>query len=162
MITRVQENNLVTGLISNLIPKGVEVLQYVDDMIICLEHDLEKARNMKLPPYMFEQLPGLKINFDKSVILMIWVGGGGGGLVIYAKMFNCNVNVFPLRYLGVPIAAGRLHVVDWSKLEDKSVKKLDVWKGGSLSMGGRSVLINTSYPTLLYTIYQCFLCLRQL
>jgi hypothetical protein len=78
MITRVQENNLVTGLISNLIPKGVEVLQYVDDMIICLEHDLEKGRNMKLPPYMFEQLPGLKINFDKSVILMIWVGGGGG------------------------------------------------------------------------------------
>jgi hypothetical protein len=82
--------------------------------------------------------------------------------VIYAKMFNCNVNVFPLRYLGVSIAAGRLHVVDWSKLEEKSVKKLDVWKGGSLSMGGRSVLINTSYPTLLYTIYQCFLCLRQL
>jgi hypothetical protein len=40
-------------------------------MIICLEHDLEKARNIKLLLYMFEQLSGLKINFDKSEILII-------------------------------------------------------------------------------------------
>jgi hypothetical protein len=35
-------------------------------------------------------------------------------------------------------------VIDWIKLEEKSAKKLDVWKGGSLSMGGRKELINSS------------------
>jgi hypothetical protein len=124
MITRAQENNPVTDLISNLIPNGVAVLQYADDTIICLEHDLEKARNMKLLLYIFEQLSGLKINFDKNEILII--GGDNDLAMIYAKMFNCNVNLFPLRYLGVPIAAGRLHVADWVKLEEKSAKKLDV------------------------------------
>jgi hypothetical protein len=142
MITRAQKNNLITVLISNLIPNGVAVLQYADNTIICLEHDLEKARNMKLLLYMFEQLSGLKINFDKSEILM--VVGDNDLAVIYAEMFNCNVNVFPLRYLGVPITAGRLHVADWFKLEEKSAKKLDVWQGGSMSMGGRSIMINTS------------------
>jgi hypothetical protein len=51
-------------------------------------------------------------------------------------MFNCNISMFPLRYLGVPISAGRLHVADWTKLEEKSTKKLDVWQGGSMSIGG--------------------------
>jgi hypothetical protein len=66
---------LITGLISNLIPRGVTVLQYADDTIVCLENDLDKGRNMKLLLYMFEQLSGLKINFDKSEILVIWGGG---------------------------------------------------------------------------------------
>jgi hypothetical protein len=51
-------------------------------------------------------------------------------------MFNCNISMFPLRYLGVPISASRLHVADWTKLEEKSTKKLDVWQGGSMSIGG--------------------------
>jgi hypothetical protein len=51
------------------------VLQYADDTIVCIENDLDKGRNMKLLLYMFEQLSGLKINFDKSEILVIWGGG---------------------------------------------------------------------------------------
>jgi hypothetical protein len=75
MVVRAQQNNLINGLINNLIPEGVAILQYADDTIICLEHNVEKARNMKLLLYMFEQLSGWKINFDKSEILL---GGGGG------------------------------------------------------------------------------------
>jgi hypothetical protein len=99
-----------------------------------LEHDLEKARNMKLLLYMFEQLSGLKINFDKSEILKI--GGDNVLTMEYPEVFNYNISMFPLRYLGVPISAGRLYVADWSKLEEKSANKLDVWQGGSMSIGG--------------------------
>jgi hypothetical protein len=55
MVIKAQQNNLISGLISNLIPHGIAILQYVDDTIICLDHDLEKARNMKLLLYSFEQ-----------------------------------------------------------------------------------------------------------
>jgi hypothetical protein len=47
------------------------VLQYADDTIVCIVNDLDKGRNMQLLLYMFEQLSGLKINFDKSEILVI-------------------------------------------------------------------------------------------
>jgi hypothetical protein len=61
MVIRAQQNNLVTGLIDNLIPHGIAILQYSDDTILCLSHDVKKARNMKLLLYMFEQMSGLKI-----------------------------------------------------------------------------------------------------
>jgi hypothetical protein len=55
-----------------------------------------------------------------------------------------KLDFFPLRYLGVPIAASRLHVVDWAKMLEKGVKKLDIWQGDSLSIAGRTTLINSS------------------
>jgi hypothetical protein len=85
---------------------------------------VEKARNMKLLLYVFEQLSGLKINFDKSEILVI--GGDQDMAVMYAQIFNCQIVSFPLKYLGVPISVSRLHVIDWLKLEEKIVIKLDV------------------------------------
>jgi hypothetical protein len=56
----------VDGLIPHLVDGGVLILQYADDTIIFMENNLEKALNMKLIIYLFEQLSGLKINFHKS------------------------------------------------------------------------------------------------
>jgi hypothetical protein len=49
---------------------------------------------MKLLIYMFEQLSSLKINFDKSEVLMI--GGDDNMALRYAEIFNCQLNVFPV------------------------------------------------------------------
>jgi hypothetical protein len=150
MVIKAQMNNLLTSLGKNLISNGVAILQYADGTIVCLEHDLEKARNLKVLIYMFEQISGLKINFDKSEILLI--GGEDGIVVSYTELFNCQMGSFPLRYLGVPIAAERLHVADWVNMEEKLAKKLDVWQGGSLSIGGRAIFINTNMSNSM--IYQ--------
>ena len=63
MVRQAQNNNLLCGLAANLIPKSVAILQYADDTIICLKHDLEMARNMKLLLYLYALMSGLKINF---------------------------------------------------------------------------------------------------
>jgi ABC-type phosphate transport system ATPase subunit len=52
---------------------GLSILQYVDDTIIFVDHDIEQARNMKLIICMFEQLSGLKINFHKSEVFFVLV-----------------------------------------------------------------------------------------
>jgi hypothetical protein len=71
MIHRAQNNNLICGLANHIIKEGVAVLQYADDTMICLKHDLEGARNMKFLLYLYELMAGLKINFLKSEILTI-------------------------------------------------------------------------------------------
>ena len=66
LIGRAKEVGQVGGLVPHLVDGGVSILQYADDTIIFMEHDLAKARNMKLVLCLFEQLTGLKINFHKS------------------------------------------------------------------------------------------------
>ena len=66
LIARAKDDSQVGGLIPYLVEGGVSILQYADATILFLEHDLEKAVNMKLILSMFEQLSGLKINFHKS------------------------------------------------------------------------------------------------
>ena len=62
------------ALVPHLVDGGVFILQYEDDTIIFLEHDPVKARNMKLVLCLFEQLFGLKINFNKSGLLCFGCG----------------------------------------------------------------------------------------
>jgi hypothetical protein len=142
MVTVVPSNLLVTGLAENIVDHGVAILQYADDTVMCLEDNMDKARNVKLSLYLFEQMSGLKINFDKSEIILI--GGDNNLAVQYADLFNCQVGLFTMKYLGVSIAPGRLHVIDWTRLEEKYGKKHDIWQGGSLSMVERTTLINAS------------------
>jgi len=127
MIHKAQANDLFHGLVDHIIDKGVGVLQYVDDTILCLKHNIDDARNLKLLLYMYELMTGLKINFLKSEILTIndeenWANK-------YADLFNCQIGTFPIKYLGVPVSPSRLHVADWLPLVDKNAKKLDVWQG---------------------------------
>ena len=63
LIGRAKEAGQVGGLVPHLVDGGVSILQYADDTIIFMEHDLAKARNMKLVLCLFEQLTGLKMNF---------------------------------------------------------------------------------------------------
>lgn len=142
MVHAAQRNNLLCGLADHIIPKGVAILQYADDIIICLKDDLEGAINLKLLLYMYEKMSGLKINFEKSEVLII--GGDNNIACQYANIFNCQMGEIPLKYLGVPVSARRLRVVHWKNMEEKYYKKIDVWQGNSLTIGGRKWLINSS------------------
>jgi len=55
----------------NIIPGGVIILQYADDTIMCLKDNMDMARNLKLLLYLYEMMSGLKINFNKSEVLLI-------------------------------------------------------------------------------------------
>lgn len=154
MIHRAQTNDLICGLIDHIVEKGVAVLQYADDTIICLKHDVAKATNLKLLLYMYELMAGLKNNFHKSEIITI--NDEENWDPVYAEILNCQVGTFPIIYLGVPVSPSRLHISDWLPLVEKSAKKLDIWKGGAMSIAGRSTLINASLsntPIYLMSIY---------
>jgi hypothetical protein len=70
-------------------------------------------------------MSGLKINFENSELIL--VGGHNNIAQEYADVFNCQVGLFPINYIDVPVSPSRLKVADWLNLEEKHAKKLDVW-----------------------------------
>jgi hypothetical protein len=68
LIKRAKTDGQIEGVIPHLVDDGLSILQYADNIILFMEHDLEKVRNMKLLLSSFEELSGLKINFYKSEI----------------------------------------------------------------------------------------------
>lgn len=60
------------------------------------------ARNLKLLLYMYEVMARLKINFMKSEIMTI--NDEENWAAVYAKIFNCQIGTFPIKYLGVSIS----------------------------------------------------------
>ena len=66
IIGRAKQHGHVEGLVPHLVDGGVSILQYADDTILFMEHDMAKARNMKLILCLFEQLSGLKSIFIRA------------------------------------------------------------------------------------------------
>jgi hypothetical protein len=59
-----------------------------------MEHDLEKARNLKSILAAFEQLSGLKINIHKSELF--YFGEAQDSVTDYAELFGCGQGQFPI------------------------------------------------------------------
>jgi hypothetical protein len=146
MINMAQQNNLNQGLVPKYVDNGVAVLQFANDTILCLQDDRNQAANLKLLLYLYEDMSGLKIDFSKSEIVM--VSQDDAKSIEFSNLFNCAIGKWPMKYVGVPVAGSRLHVADWVSICEKLHKRLDGWKGSSLSLGGRLVLINSCLSNL--------------
>jgi hypothetical protein len=141
LIERAKNDGQIAGVVPHLVDGGLSILQYADDTILFMEHDIEKAKNMKLILSAFEQLSGLKINFHKSELFCF--GEANDVINQYAELFGCEQGQFPMTYLGIPIHYRRLTNAEWKAVEERLQKRLSSWKGKLLSVGGRLVLINS-------------------
>jgi len=72
-------------------------------------------------------MSGLKINFDKSEVIII--SQDERKTLRYAELFNCSTGQWPLKYLGVPVCGSRLHIKDWLQLDEKLHKKIGGMEG---------------------------------
>ena len=96
-------------------------------------------------------MSGLKINIHKSEVYCLGIDQGEEKL--FEEIFTCKVGSLPLKYLGIPIDETRLKNSDWDPTGEKLLKKLGCWNGKNLSIGGRTLLINTSLSSsLLYML----------
>jgi hypothetical protein len=146
LINRAKADGQIRGVIPHLVDDGLSILQYADDTIIFLDHDLEQAKNLKLLLCAFEQLSGLKINFHKSEVFCY--GAAREMEASYTSLFGCNSGDYPFRYLGIPMHHRQLLNSEWSKVEERFQQKLSCWKAKYLSYGGRLVLLNSVLSSL--------------
>ncbi|XP_048552830.1 uncharacterized protein LOC125533101 [Triticum urartu] len=136
------KNGLIKGLAADLIEDGVGILQYANDTVLCFEHDINKAINVKLLLYLFELMSGLKINFEKSEVFNI--RGDNDIDLVHADMFGCQVGTLPMKYLGVPVTYSALKNADLDFLDGKMIKKLDAWVAYAACFGARLTLLGSS------------------
>jgi hypothetical protein len=87
-----------------------------------MEHDIEKAKNLKLILSVFEKLSGLKINFHKTELLCF--GEDQDEANLYAKFFGCELGQFPIGYLGILIHFWRLTDAEWKQVKERLQKRL--------------------------------------
>ena len=97
LIERAKTEGQIEGVIPHLVDGGLSILQYADDTILFMEHDIEKARNLKLILSSFEQLSGLKINFHKCELICF--GEAQENAALYAELFGCEQGQFAGQHL---------------------------------------------------------------
>ena len=101
LINRAKDEGQVTGIVPHLVDGGLSILQYADDTILFMDHDIEKATNMKMLLCDFEQLSGPKINYHKSEIFCF--GQAKELEQQYLQLFGFQSRKYPFRYLDIPM-----------------------------------------------------------
>lgn len=97
--------------------------------------------SLKFTLYSFELLPGSKINFDKSSVLVLNDFDIVENLV--ANTLNFKTMSFTFDYFGFVIRPAKLKHDDWFIIIDKIKNRISNWNGRLLSRAGRLVLINS-------------------
>jgi hypothetical protein len=85
-------------------------LQYADDTLILIERTDEGIAHLKLLLLYFENMSGLKINFDKSEVLVMGMSAPEQRRIV--NLLNCRLGQFPMKYLGLPVSSSPLRVSD--------------------------------------------------
>lgn len=65
-----------------------------------------------------------------------------------AKMLNCPIGVFPMKYLGLPIGPEKILTPKLNFLLERMEKRLSGWNGRSLTQAGRAVHINACLSSI--------------
>ena len=93
----------------------------------------------------FEAMSGLKVNLDKSEIIVV---GRVENVEEVALEFGCKVSKLPSTYLGLPLGARFKEVATWDGVEERLRKRLSIWKRQYISKGGRMTLIRSTLSSM--------------
>jgi hypothetical protein len=133
---------------------GLTHLKYADDTIIFLSLDEQTILNTKFLLYCFEDMSGLKINYQKSEVFVM--GGTEEDNNRVAGIFNCEVGALPLKYLGVMVHNRHMTATELYYVAQKVERRIPTWQSTSLSSGGKMILIESclsSIPNYTMGIY---------
>lgn len=62
---------------------------------------------------------------------------------VHAIIIGCKKEVLLIRYLVIPIGKDKIAKREWAPLIDNMERRLESWKGRTLSQGGRLIMANS-------------------
>jgi hypothetical protein len=96
-------------------------MQYADDTLLLVENKMESVKNLKWVLSYFEQLSGMRINFNKRDFIPINIDPDEAQL--FSQTWSCKIGKPPMNYLGVPLHYKKLRKEDLQPIVDKVIKK---------------------------------------
>lgn len=75
ILNKAKRKGIVTVVVHELVEGGLTHLQYADDTILFMEDTESNIVNLKFLLFCFEEMSGLRINYNKSEVFV--VGGDG-------------------------------------------------------------------------------------
>ena len=95
---------------------------------------------------LFEAMSGLKVNFNKS--MLVGVNISYSWLVGVATILSCKVGKVPFMYLGLSIGGDPRWLAFWDLVMHTIKSRLSAWKSRFLSFGGRLTLLKSVLTSL--------------
>ncbi|KAL2251924.1 UNVERIFIED_CONTAM: Retrovirus-related Pol polyprotein from type-1 retrotransposable element R2 [Sesamum indicum] len=121
-------------------PAKVFQLGFADDLLLFCRADLDSLRVLKMGLDRFAEWSGLRLNVQKSHVIISRSAQGWKDQILAAMGFQ--EGHLPMRYLGIPLLSSRLSISDCQPLLLKIDAHIQGWEGISLSYAGRKRLRN--------------------
>jgi hypothetical protein len=121
--------------------RSSKAISLADDAAIFLNPTASDVLHVKELLDNFGRVTGLITNAQKSSVSPIRCAGID--LVSILAPFPAIRTPFPIKYLGLPLALGRLKKVDFQPLCDKTTSKLANWLGKLFTPVGRRTLVKS-------------------
>jgi hypothetical protein len=96
-----------------------------DDTVIMCNANSEHIYNMDHILLCFEAISGLKINLQKSELVVV---GEVPNIDELAGILSCRISSIPMKYLGLPLGAPFKLRAIWDGVIERMEKRLASWK----------------------------------
>ncbi|KAL2224551.1 UNVERIFIED_CONTAM: hypothetical protein Sindi_3020600, partial [Sesamum indicum] len=116
-------------------------LGFADDLLLFCRADLDSLRVLKMGLDRFAEWSGLRLNVQKSHVIISRSAQGWKDQILAAMGFQ--EGHLAMRYLGIPLLSSRLSIADCQPLLLKIDAHIKGWEGISLSYAGRVQIIKS-------------------
>ena len=116
-------------------------LAFADDLVLFSRGDPISVSLLMEKLNHFGDCSGLKISFSKSSFYSAGISQLDTDTIKGISGFSQGT--FPFRYLGIPVAASRLTISQFSPMIDKISGYISAWAGANLSYAGRTELVKS-------------------
>ncbi|GKC78488.1 kinase-like domain, beta-lactamase/transpeptidase-like protein [Tanacetum coccineum] len=126
IVSEAVENGIFRGVNIGSNREVVSHLQYADDTIFIGEWNKENTISLMCILECFEEVSGLRINFNKSKLYGI--GVNDDEVIEMSRWMKCGIREFPFTCLGLPIMENMRRIGAWNPVIEKFKKRLSEWK----------------------------------
>jgi len=124
----------------------VSHLQFANDTLLLGSKSWANVRALMAVLTLFVEKSGLKVNFNKS--LLVGNNIGDSWLTEVASILNCKVGKIMFLYLRLSIGGDPRKLAFWEPVLSTIKSKLSGWQSRFLSFGGRLVLLKSVLTSL--------------
>jgi hypothetical protein len=114
---------------------------YADDVILFIRPSVHEAAAVKHILHVFGEASGLKTNLSKCSVTTIF--GGEDALPEIVNVLGCQVQNFPIRYLGLQLSTKKLPKAHMHSIVEAVARKLPPCHGTLMVRSGRLVWIKS-------------------